>query len=52
VPQKDCTTPLPQWKRIDGLQVALPSKDQHIAEALGGTITPEQYGEMVMKGEG
>lgn len=52
VPQKDCPTPLPQWKRIDGLQEALSDKDKHIAESLGGMITMEQYGELVMKGEG
>lgn len=51
VPQADAPAPLPQWKRIDGLQDALPERDRHIATALGGTITPEQYAEMVMKGE-
>jgi predicted pyridoxine 5'-phosphate oxidase superfamily flavin-nucleotide-binding protein len=51
VPQTDCPTPLPQWKRIDGLQDALPERDQKIADALGGVITPEEYGAMVMKGE-
>lgn len=50
-PQADCPTPLPQWKRIDGLQDALPERDKHIAGALGGTITPDEYVEMVMKGE-
>lgn len=51
VPQADAPAALPQWKRIDSLQGALPKRDKHIAEALGGTITPEQYTEMVMKGE-
>lgn len=51
VPQADCPTPLPQWKRIDNLQEALPERDKDIAEKLGGTITPEEYGAMVMKGE-
>lgn len=51
VPQSDGPTPLPQWKRIDGLQDSLPKRDKHIAGALGGTITPEQYAEMVIKGE-
>jgi hypothetical protein len=50
-PKSDCQTPLPQWKRIDGLQDALPNRDKHIAETLGGTITPDEYVEMVMKGE-
>ena len=51
VPQENVPVALPQWKRIDGLQEALPARDKHIAEALGGTITPEQYVELVMKGE-
>lgn len=51
VPQENVPVALPQWKRIEGLQEALPVRDKHIAEALGGTITPEQYVEMVMKGE-
>jgi len=51
VPQENVPVALPQWKRIEGLQEALPARDKHIAEALGGTITPEQYVEMVMKGE-
>ncbi|HEY8118491.1 MAG TPA: pyridoxamine 5'-phosphate oxidase family protein [Methylophilaceae bacterium] len=51
VPQANKPTPLPQWKRIDGLQEALPDRDKHIAQDLGGTISPEQYAEMVIKGE-
>ncbi|MDP2248498.1 MAG: pyridoxamine 5'-phosphate oxidase family protein [Nitrosomonadales bacterium] len=51
VPQENVPAALAQWKRIDGLQNALPERDRHIAEVLGGTITPEQYAEMVMKGE-
>lgn len=51
VPQADCPTPLPQWKRIAGLQDALPQRDKHIADTLGGTISPEEYGALVMKGE-
>jgi len=50
-PKADCAAPLPQWKRIDGLQDALPERDKHIAQALGGTITPDEYEQMVMKGE-
>jgi len=50
-PKADCAVPLPQWKRIDGLQDALPERDKHIAQALGGTITPDEYVQMVMKGE-
>lgn len=51
VPQPGAPAVLPQWKRIDGLQDALPERDKYVAEALGGTITPEEYAEMVMKGE-
>jgi hypothetical protein len=51
VPKAECATPLPQWKRIDGLQDALPERDKEIAAKLGGTITPEEYGAMVMRGE-
>jgi predicted pyridoxine 5'-phosphate oxidase superfamily flavin-nucleotide-binding protein len=51
VPQADCPAPLPQWKRIDALQDALPERDKHTAEKLGGIITPEEYGALVMKGE-
>lgn len=50
VPQKNHATPLAQWKRIDNLQESLPERDKHIAEALGGTITTEEYIEMVIKG--
>ena len=52
VPQEGKENPLPQWKRIDALQDALPACDQGIAQKLGGTITPEEYGAMVMNGEG
>jgi predicted pyridoxine 5'-phosphate oxidase superfamily flavin-nucleotide-binding protein len=51
VPKAECATPLPQWKRIDGLQDVLPERDKEIAAKLGGTITPEEYGAMVMRGE-
>lgn len=51
VPQAGCPTPLPQWKRIDAVQDALPERDKGIAEKLGGSITREEYGALVMKGE-
>lgn len=50
VPQNNSAAPLAQWKRIDNLQEALPERDQHIAETLGGTITPKEYVQMVIKG--
>ena len=51
VPKIECQTPLAQWKRINNLQDSLPARDKHIAEALGGTISPEEYIAMVIKGE-
>lgn len=51
VPQPECETPPPQWKRIDAIQDALPERDKAIADKLGGVITPEEYGALVMKGE-
>jgi hypothetical protein len=52
VPQKNKETPAAQWKRIDALQDVLPNSDQAIADKLGGVITPEEYGAMVMNGKG
>ncbi|MES2636723.1 MAG: pyridoxamine 5'-phosphate oxidase family protein [Pseudomonadota bacterium] len=51
VPQKDCTAPLAQWKRIDNLQESLPERDKHLAQTLGGTITTEEYVELLMQGK-
>lgn len=52
-PQESGKRPLPpQWKRIDAVQDALPQRDHGIAEMLGGTITPEQYGALLAKGMG
>jgi uncharacterized protein len=51
VPQANCPTPLPQWKRIDSLQESLPERDKSIAEELGGTITSDQYVDMLVRGE-
>ena len=51
VPKENSRTPLPQWKRIDNLQDSLPNRDKHIANTLGGTISTEEYVEMVIKGE-
>jgi predicted pyridoxine 5'-phosphate oxidase superfamily flavin-nucleotide-binding protein len=52
VPQADCPTPGAQWKRIDAIQDVLPERNKDLAEKLGGTITFEEYGALVMKGEG
>lgn len=51
-PQTDFKSPLiPQWKRIDALQDVLPERESFIAEELG-TITPEEYGALLIKGKG
>ncbi|MGR8930006.1 MAG: pyridoxamine 5'-phosphate oxidase family protein [Gammaproteobacteria bacterium] len=52
VPQPGQDSPEPQWKRIDALQDVLPPIDRALAEKLGGTITPEQYGELLKNREG
>lgn len=50
-PQAGFDRPLsPQWKRIDAIQDVLPEQDRAVVKQQG-TITPEQYGELVMKGE-
>ena len=36
--------------RCPAMQDALPACDQGIAQKLGGTITPEEYGAMVVNG--
>ncbi|MES2580258.1 MAG: pyridoxamine 5'-phosphate oxidase family protein [Pseudomonadota bacterium] len=51
VPQKDCAAPLAQWKRIDNLQESLPERDKHLAQTLGGTITTEEYVDLIMQGK-
>jgi hypothetical protein len=52
-PQAGCgAPPAPQWKRIDAIQDALPERESGIAEELGGTITFEEYGALVIKREG
>ena len=52
-PQAGCEAPpVPQWKRIDMIQDALPERERDVAEKLGGTITSEEYGALVTKGEG
>lgn len=50
VPQAEHSAPLPQWKRIDGLQDVLRERDKELVEASGGTITPEEYFDLVKKG--
>lgn len=50
----DTTTgqqPIPDWKRIDAIQGVLPQRDQGQADTVGGLISMDQWGEMVMKGD-
>lgn len=52
-PQAGCSAPPPpQWKRIDAIQDALPAREKEAAKELGGTITFEEYGALVIKSEG
>ena len=51
VPQKNCQTPLAQWKRIEPLQPVLDAQTQAIA-AEQGLISPDEYGEIVRQGKG
>lgn len=52
VPQTECATPAPQWKRIAALQDALPARDRTVADKLGGTIEFEEYEASVVRGDG
>jgi len=52
-PQTGCAAPpAPQWKRIDAIQDALPTRESGIAKELGGTITFEEYSNMIIKRAG
>jgi len=52
-PQTGCEAPpAPQWKRINAIQDVLPERERDTAEKLGGTITFEEYGSLVIKGDG
>jgi len=51
VPQANCETPLAQWKRIEPLQPLLDQETQQKA-AKAGLISPDEYGELVIKGKG
>lgn len=44
--------PPPQWKRLNVIQDVLPERERDTAEKLGGTITFEEYGARVLKGDG
>lgn len=51
VPKQDGAAPFAEWKRIDIMQEALPAKDKHAAETSGGTITMEEYVDMLTQGK-
>lgn len=52
VPRVGCTTPVPQWKRIDGLLDVMPLQIQQHTASVGGTLTIEEYGALVQAGKG
>jgi uncharacterized protein len=43
--------PIPGWKRIDAIQGVLPQRDQNKADTVGGLISMDEWGAMVMKGD-
>jgi predicted pyridoxine 5'-phosphate oxidase superfamily flavin-nucleotide-binding protein len=43
VPRAECETPFAEWKRIDLVQEALPSRDAGRTARAGGPITVEEY---------
>jgi predicted pyridoxine 5'-phosphate oxidase superfamily flavin-nucleotide-binding protein len=50
----DTTTgaqPIAGWKRIDAIQSVLPKRDQNKADQVGGLISMDEWGAMVMKGD-
>ncbi len=51
VPDAEGKQPYPSWKRIDLLQDALRPDDQGRADAEGGLITVDEYGEKLAAGE-
>lgn len=50
VPRAGVTPPVPEWKRVDYLQAALPETDRLEAEAAGETISEEAYRKNFWKG--
>ena len=43
VPRSDSETPVPDWKRLDDLQPALPARDRERVAQTGGTISGQEY---------
>ena len=52
VPQADCETPPPQWKRLDVVQDVLHDAEREKVAALGGIIDFDQYMSKVAEGKG
>jgi predicted pyridoxine 5'-phosphate oxidase superfamily flavin-nucleotide-binding protein len=43
VPKADVETPVPDWKRVEGFQEALPDQDRDAARKAGDTLTEAEY---------
>ncbi|MBT6274081.1 MAG: pyridoxamine 5'-phosphate oxidase family protein, partial [Chromatiales bacterium] len=43
IPRETQEAPVPEWKRLDIIQDALPARDQEKTDALGGTISRAEY---------
>lgn len=52
VPAAAEEAPLPQWKRLEALQDVLPDRDRRRVADGDGLLTPEQYEELLRRGEG
>lgn len=52
VPDVDGNAPSPAWKKIDGMTAILPPADAAQVEAEGETISMEEYGERLARGDG
>ena len=50
VPDESGEQPVPSWKRIDLIQAFLSADDQAAVEAVGGTITGDEYAERLATG--
>lgn len=51
VPDVDGDAPSPAWKKIEGMTAILPPADAARVEAEGETITMEEYGERLARGD-
>lgn len=52
VPQAGCATPEAQWKRLDLVQDVLSASELEKVSQMGGTLTFEEYAELVTQGNG